>query len=60
MASISVRVIYYRVRTGSGKPGKSLNLKIKIQALSPGILLKVLVSPEILNSEKRNCKNGIS
>ena len=45
--------LFARVRTGPGNPGKSLNLKNKNQGLeSPGILLKVLESPEILNSEK--------
>ena len=49
-----------RVRTGPGNPNKSLNLKNKNPGLeSPGILLKVLESPGILNSEKRVCKNGI-
>ena len=52
--------IQSRVRTGPGNPGKSLNLKNKNPDLeSPGILLKVLESPGILNSEKRVCKNGI-
>ena len=47
---------FIRVRTGPGNPGKSLNLKNKNPGLeSPGILLKVLESPGILNSEKRNC-----
>ena len=46
-----------RVRTG---PGKSLNFTNKNPGLeSPGILLKVLESPGILNNEKRDCKNGI-
>ena len=49
-----------RVRTGPGKPGKSLNLKNKNPGMeSPEILVKVLGSPGILNSEKRDCKNGI-
>ena len=49
-----------RVRTGPGNPGKSLILKIKYPGLeSPGILLKVLESPGILNSEKRDCKNDV-
>ena len=39
---------YFRVRTGPGNPGKSLNFKNKNQGLeSPGILLKVLESPGI-------------
>ena len=43
----------YRVRTGPGNPGKSLNLKNKNPGLvSPGILLKVLESPGIFNSVK--------
>ena len=47
----------YRVRTG---PGKSLKLKKKNPGLeNPGILLKVLESPGILNSEKKDCKNSI-
>ena len=50
----------FRARTGPGNPGKSLNLKKKNQGLvCPGILLKVLKSPGILNSEKRDCKNGV-
>ena len=41
-------------------PGKSLNLKNKNPGLeSPGILLKVLERPGILNNEKRDCKNSI-
>ena len=49
-----------RVRTGPGNPGKSLNLKTKNPGLeSPGILLKVLESPGILNNKKRDCKNSI-
>ena len=49
-----------RVRTGLGNPGTSLNLKNKNPGLeSPGILLKVLESPVILNSEKSDCKNSI-
>ena len=48
------------VRTGPGNPGKSLNLKNKNPGLeSPGILLKILEIPGILNSEKRDCKNSI-
>ena len=48
-----------RVRTGPGNPGKTLNLKNKSPGLeSPGILLKVLESPGILNNEKRDCKNS--
>ena len=44
--------LIYRVHTG---PGKSLNLKNKKPGLeSPGILLKVLESPGILNNEKRD------
>ena len=50
----------FRVRTGPGNPGKSLNLKNKNPGLeSPGILLKVLENPGILNNEKRDCKNSI-
>ena len=46
-----------RVRTGPGKPGESLNSKNKNAGLeNPGILLKVLESPGILN---RNCKSGL-
>ena len=42
-----------RVRTGPGNPGKSLNLKNQNPGLeNPGILLKVLESLGILNSEK--------
>ena len=38
----------------------NLNLKNKNPGHeSPGILLKVLKSPGILNSEKRDCKNSI-
>ena len=56
--TIYLRSINDKVRTGPGNPGKSLNLKNKNPGLeSPGILLKVLESPGILN---RNCKNGIS
>ena len=54
---ISSGLALSRVRTGPGNPGKSLNLKNKNPGLeSPGILLKVLESPGIIN---RNCKNGI-
>ena len=49
-----------RVRTGPGNPGKSLNFKNKNPGLeSPVFLLKMLESPRILNSERRDCKNGI-
>ena len=44
-----------RVRTGPGNPGKSLNLKnINPGLEGPEILLKVLESPGILNSEKKD------
>ena len=45
---------HIRVRTG---PGKSLNLKNQNPGLeNPGILLKVLESPGILNNEKKIAK----
>ena len=49
-----------RVRTGPRNPGKSMNLKRKNPGLeSPWNFLKVLESPGILNSEKRDCKNDV-
>ena len=55
LPSILTPLLTFRVRTGPGNPGKSLNLKSKNPGLeSPGILLKVLESPGNLNSEKRD------
>ena len=49
-----------RVRTGPGNPGKSLNLKRKNPGLeSPVILLRVLESPGILNSVKKDYRNAV-
>ena len=56
----SIETFTDRVRTGHGNPGKSSKLKNKNPGPeSPGIMLKVLESPGILNNEKRDCKNSI-